>query len=75
MANSSAGGGTFEGEAVDSVSGDRVFGIIGKVEGSRWDAVREPGDPWKQTKSSIADMARFVRELMDRAQSGTLEPS
>jgi hypothetical protein len=73
VANSSAGGGTIEGEAVDSVSGDRVFGIIGKIKGSRWDAVREQGDDWKQTKSSIAAMARFVRELMDRAQSGALE--
>ena len=73
VANSSAGGGTIEGEAVDSVSGDRVFGIIGTIKGSRWDAVREQGDDWKQTKSSIAAMARFVRELMDRAQSGVLE--
>ena len=75
VANSSAGGVTIEGEAVDSVSGDRVFGLIGSHKGSRWDAVRTQDDAWKLTKSSIDSMTRFVRELMDRAQSGTLEPS
>jgi len=74
LTNSTAGGGTFEGEAIDSVTGERVFGIIAEVSGSRWDLLSQT-DRWKQTKSCIAEMARFVRHLMDRAQSGALEPS
>ncbi len=35
LTNSSAGGGTFEGEAVDSVTGERIIGIIAEVRGSR----------------------------------------
>jgi hypothetical protein len=63
--NSAPGGGAFEAEAVDSVTGERVFAIIGRMQGTTYDTLRDE-DTWEQAKRGITGLARFVRIRMDQ---------
>jgi hypothetical protein len=67
-ANSRPGAASTEGEAIDSVSGERVVGLISVSRGSQYDAMDEGQDPWENTKRSLTGMARRFRELMDEAR-------
>ncbi len=66
-ANSRPGAATTEGEAIDSVSGERVAALITSARGSQYDAMDEGQDPWKNTKRSVTGLATFFRRLMDEA--------
>jgi hypothetical protein len=63
--NSSPGGGSFEGEAVDSVTGERIVAVIGRVQGTTYDTLRDE-DTWEQAKRGIAGLTRFIRMRMDQ---------
>ncbi len=65
-ANSLPGGASTEGEAIDSVSGERIMGLITSVRGSYYDSFK-PGDEWEPSKRAIDGIARFFRKLMDDA--------
>jgi hypothetical protein len=66
-ANSRPGGATTEGEAIDSVSGERVAALISVSRGSQYDAMAKDQDRWENTKRSLTGMAKCFRELMDEA--------
>jgi hypothetical protein len=55
-----------EGEAVDSVSGERIFAVISQSRGSYYGAFKQ-GDQWADTKGGMKGMARFLRIIMDKA--------
>jgi hypothetical protein len=55
-----------EGEAVDSVSGERIFAVISQSRGSYYGAFKE-GDQWADSKGGMNGMARFLRLIMDKA--------
>jgi hypothetical protein len=65
-ANSRPSAAWLEGEAVDSVSGERVFGLILSARGSYFDAFEEE-DRWGHTKRTIDGLLRFFREGLDEA--------
>ena len=65
-ANSQPGGASTEGEAIDSLSGERVLGLITSVRGSYYSAFEE-GDRWDHTRQAIDGVARCFRRLMDEA--------
>jgi hypothetical protein len=71
-ANSQPGGACIEGEAIDSVTGERIIGIIALVRGSYYDA-STPGDPWRDAKRSIEGADKFFREIVDDAHAGKLK--
>ena len=67
-ANSTPGGAGSEGEAIDSVSGERILGIITSVRGSHYETFEmKPGDRLENAKEAIAGMTRLMRKLMDVA--------
>ncbi|MCZ6699369.1 MAG: DUF3313 domain-containing protein [Planctomycetota bacterium] len=67
-ANSTPGGAGMEGEAIDSVTGERILGLITSVRGSHYETFEmEPGDRLENAKEAIAGIARAIRDLMDEA--------
>ena len=67
-ANSTPGGAECEGEAIDSVSGERMLGVIMSARLSHFQAFQmEPGDRLRNTKEAIDGMSRAIRKLMDVA--------
>jgi len=65
-ANSRPSAAWLEGEAVDSVSGERVYGLILSARGSYFDAFEEEGR-WEQSKRTIDGLLRFFRKTLDEA--------
>ncbi len=67
-ANSTPGGAGTEGEAIDSVTGERILGMIASVRASHFETfAMKPGDRLKNTKEAIAGIARAIRDFMDEA--------
>lgn len=66
-ANSRPGSATIEGEAIDSVTGERVVALITSARGSQYDVMDEQQDRWRHAKRSVTGSAAFLRKLMDEA--------
>ena len=67
-ANSTPGGAGTEGEAIDSVSGKRIVGMITSVRASHYETFQmEPGDRLENAKEAIDGIARAIRDFMDEA--------
>ena len=64
--DSKPGGAVFEAEAVDSVTGERVFAVVAAVRSSYYDTTPDD-DLWKYPKRSFTGLARFIRKFMDDA--------
>ena len=64
--DSTPGGAVFEAQAIDSVTGERVFAIVAAVRGSYYDTASDQ-DIWKYPRRSFTGLARFIRKLMDDA--------
>ncbi|UCF33420.1 MAG: DUF3313 domain-containing protein, partial [Phycisphaerales bacterium] len=68
-ANSRPGAAWLEGEAVDSVSGERIVGLILSARGSYFDAFKEE-DRWEHSRRAIDGLASYIREGLDEAHRG-----
>ena len=62
-ANSSAGGSTFEAEAVDSVTGERVFGDIAVGRGGNFDPLTVK-DLWANARHAATGFGKFIGQKM-----------
>ncbi len=67
-ANSRPGGTSMEAEAVDSVSGKRIFAFVASGRGSSFDPL-DVKDAWENTKKVPARFGKFIGETMKEAQS------
>ena len=66
--NSSPGRLATEAEAVDSMTGERVLGLITDVRGD-YHPSAEGTDPFEEVRGAVRAMARFIRDLMDEAHA------
>lgn len=64
--NATPGGGVFESEMVDSVTGERYVASVLKVRGSYWDAAHA-GELWEDAREAMRRVARYVRTRIDEA--------
>jgi hypothetical protein len=62
--DSTPGGGAFECEVVDSVSGERIFGVMGSGRGTTYEVVQRQ-EEWYQPKQALAVVAAFMRSRLD----------
>jgi hypothetical protein len=67
-ANSRPGGTSIEAEAVDSVSGERIFALIASGHGSGFDPLTVE-DVWENARKVPARFGKFIGEKMKEAHS------
>ena len=61
-ANSSAGGGAFEVEMVDSVTKKQIAAVVGKSRGGRFAALNPEKDPWYHAQIGAKNFGAFLCE-------------
>ncbi len=66
--NSSPGKLITEGEATDSMTGERVLGLITDVRGD-FHPSAEGTDPFEEPREAVRGVAKFMRHLMDKAHA------
>jgi hypothetical protein len=64
LTGAGSGGACIEGEAIDSVTGERIFAFVDCRKGSQWN-VTGGLDQWQYAKDACASWAKSLRERLD----------